>query len=300
MLNTKTVVRSNSSSPNKSSSQALPEKHIIQDRYRSYHKAEDYIKHLNNIYNSHIVTAGVYDEAYLNSHQFRTQEPKENSKYKVSQFPRSKVNQELLEKQELFNAFNHISFESRPKSKMRPRSTMTGSHRRSITEKTSFSYKQVKQVLSKKCKECHKDPCQCQQVVKDNFLKNVLKRHMKMKQKANETSPYGIIKNRQSLYIINNDEKVLFAPSRSETYDELRNKTISLAKKTEKMLFKSIIKKNSNISQGSFIEQSMCISPVNITQRSSSRGKCNKITIQQENNKSKNFDERYNNKPIIK
>ncbi|OMJ94876.1 hypothetical protein SteCoe_1905 [Stentor coeruleus] len=299
MLNTKTVVRSNSSSPNKSSSQALPEKHIIQDRYRSYHKAEDYIKHLNNIYNSHVVTAGVYDEAYLNSHQFRTQEPKENSKYKVSQFPRSKVNQELLEKQELFNAFNHISFESRPKSKMRPRSTIAASHRRSITEKTSFSYKQVKQVLSKKCKECHKDPCQCPQVVKDNFLKNVLKRHMKMKQKVCE-SPYGVTKNLKSLYIINSNEKSLFAPSRSETYDELRNKTISLAKKTEKMLFKNIIKKTSNISQGSLIEQSICISPINITRRSSSKGKCTKIAIQQESNKSKNFDERYNNKPIIK
>ncbi|OMJ66263.1 hypothetical protein SteCoe_36954 [Stentor coeruleus] len=292
MINTKTITRSNSSSPSKSSSQALPEKHIIQDRYRSYHKAEDYIKHLNNIYNSHVVTAGVYDEAYLNSHHFRTQEPKENSKYKVSQFPRSKVNQELLEKQELFNAFNHISFESRPKSKMRPRSTMAAIHRRSVTEKTSFSYKQVKQILSKKCKECHKDPCQCPQVVNDNFLKNILKRHMKMKQNTSETKPYGIIKD---FHTINSNEKAVFTQSKSETYDELRNKAISLAKKTEKMLFKSIIKKKSNISQVSFIEQSLCISPINITQRSSSRGKCIKLIINQENNKIKNCDDRYNN-----
>lgn len=294
MNNSKFSARSNSSSPNKSPTRGLPETHIIQDRYRSYHRAEDYIKHLNNIYNTHVASTGVYDEAYFNAHQFRIQEPHDYGKYKVSQFPRSKVNQELLEQQEIFNAFNHISLEARPKSKMRPRSTMNGTHRRSVTEKTSFSYKQVKHILNQKCEECRKIPCQCPKDIKDNFLKNVLKRHKKVMQKANNGSPYGNLNNRKSLYIIKNNDKKTLTPSRSDTYDELRHRTISWSKKNEKIIMKPSRKKRTPMSPTYPIEPSLCISPISISQRSALKDKYNKLTIFKKYIQGKILDERYN------
>ena len=258
---TKSFIRSESPSPIKSG-KILPNNHFIQERYKSYNRAEDYIKHLNNIYNSHVVTSGKYDEAYYNSYKFRLQEPKENSKFKVSQCPKAKVNQELLEKQEIINAFNHITYESRPHTRPRPKSTIPSRHKRSSTEKASFTYKQAKLIDNEKCENCHKIVCLCPKVIKDNFLNAMMKKQRKIMEKLSRNSFGGY---RNSEFIVNLKDNSIVFPGRSNTYENFTGRRISLKKKSTKVLKKN--QKKELFSPFSPFESSISISPVNLMYR---------------------------------
>ena len=260
----KNSIPSEASSPNRSPLRGLPDTHIIQDRYRSYHRAEDYIKHLNNIYNTQVVTAGIYDEAYFNSYKFRQQNPTENSKFKVSQFPKSKINPELLEQQEIINAFNHITLENRPRTRNRPKSTVPQTHHQSGTDRNSFSYKQVKIEACEKCKDCHKIACKCSKIIRDEFLDKMLKKQNKIKNRILDGSLYG--STRKSQVIVEQLKRKSFGPLRSNTYDEMTESCTSIRKKTVKLYFKSPLKKE-EVSPDSHFAQSLSISPVNMSYR---------------------------------
>jgi hypothetical protein len=273
MFKSRTTSRSLSSSPHKSATSSLPETHIIQDRYRSYHRAEDYIKHLNNVYNSHVVTSGVYDEAYFSAFQFKSQEPKLNAKFKVSQFPRSKVNEELLQQQELVNAFNHIGNEERPKSRARPRSTIPRTVRRDSVDRTFFSYKKVRRLENEKCDECGKSNCQCLKMVQDNFLKKALKKHLKIRQKSENGSDYGLKPNRPNVFVLEKREKSFLLKEGERDGKE----KISLNSKTEKHFTR--VNKRINASMRMGIEDSLNISPVNISHREGLKKKYNKLSV---------------------
>ena len=268
MQNRRSFSGSESLSPNKSPIRSLPESHIIENRYRSYHRAEDYIKHLNNIYNSHVVTSGIYDEAYYNTYKFRLQPPIENALYKVSQFPRSKIDKELLKQQELINAFNHISYENKSKNKPRPKSTLPQSYKRHSRERSSFSYKQVKLQVNDKCENCHKNVCQCQRQIKDNFLKSIMKKQLKIVEKPDSGSVYG--KTRIDQYVIDT-KNIKFSPEKLENFDEIFDKQISLKKKRKFKGFRVSPKKNDLNFAIKPIEDSLNISSVNLSRRKSSK-----------------------------
>lgn len=263
----KSISRSNSSTPNKSSPRGLPESHIIQNRYQSYHRAEDFIKHLNKKYNSNIISSGIYDDAYYKSFKFKRQEPQEISLFKVSQFPKAKVNQELLEQQEILNAFNTIISESRPQSKSRPRSTIPV-HKRSRTEKTSFSYQKTKLSFSEKrekCEKCQKKDCTCPKKIKDKFLKTILKKHLRALQKASSISVYG--KARKNKYTAENKEKCVL---KNTTFDEPNCKSTDSKHKVAKKFLKSPGKKDPEVSR-STLDQSIKILPLSLSQRKSKK-----------------------------
>ena len=191
--------RSDSSSPEKSPPRNLPSNHLIEDRFKSYSKVEDYIRHLTNIYHNKISTKQTRDEAYFNTSRFRAQTPSDHSRFKVSQFPKSKVNQELLNQQEVLNAFNHLSLESKSRCSSRQRTRHLAITKRSKTARFDFSYKKEKIVLAEKCQECKKLACSCSKKVNDSFLKNLLRKHCKSLEKARvELSPK---KHRQSFSI---------------------------------------------------------------------------------------------------
>ena len=263
MNNKRNLSDSESSSPNRSPTRCLPESHIIHDRYKSYHRAEDYIKHLNNIYNTNAVSSGVYDEAYIKSHKFRMQQSAENSIYKTSQFPIAKINKELLQQQEILNAFNQISFE-RPKSRPRPTSTLSKTYKRSITQRNSFSYKQVNLLLTDKCDNCHKCICQCSKDINDHFLKAIMKKHMKVIEKIKNNS--GNKKMNTGLSIVDTKD-IKISPERRNTYYDSYDRQISLNKAYKNTSFHNFHKKTFTNSPNSIMEYSLNISPLSINKR---------------------------------
>jgi hypothetical protein len=256
--------RYESLSPNKSPPRGLPDHHFIENRYKSYNRAEDYIKHLNNIYYSNLITSGVHDQAYCNSYKFRFQEPKENASYKVSSFPKSKVNQELLEKQDLINAFNHISFEPRPKTRPRPKSTILPGHRRSSTEKNFFRYKMFKILPDDKCPDCHKGVCQCPKVIKDNFLKIMLKKQKKIIAKIQKGGVFGNSIKKDHDIVIQNSK----SPLVNIVHDENTEQYSALKKKSANFI-KTSRRKKRETSNSSPLTQSINISPVSLSQKRS-------------------------------
>ena len=149
--------RSNSTSPDKSPRRNLPLNHRVEDRHRSYSRAEDFIKHLNNKYTNQLQTVGKRDEAYVKTFRFRIQQPIMDSKFKVSQFPKAKVNKELLEQQEILNAFNQVSFESKTRCSSRQKTRSFVQNKRCNTAKVNFSYKKEKIRFDDKCKDCKKN-----------------------------------------------------------------------------------------------------------------------------------------------
>lgn len=255
------LTTSASISPNKSPLRSLPETHIIQDRYKCYDRAADYIKHLTKIYNTQVANSGVYDQAYYNSYKFRVQEPKDQAKFKVSQFPKAKINQELLEQQEIFNAYNQISSE-RPKHRSRPKSTVPQSHSRSNTEKNSFSYKQVKLSVSDKCENCHKIVCKCNKPVIDEFLQAILTKQKKNLEKINQGSVGEKLKAKKSEIIKNRNSFRV----RASTFDDNSEKVFAAKRKSANFQKKSPLKDN-ELSPGCTFDHSLSISPVNMFYR---------------------------------
>lgn len=183
-MNRSRYSRSNSTSPDKSPQRNLPQHHIVEDRYKSYSKAEDFIKHLNNKYTNHLQTVGKRDEAYVKTFRFKLQQPTLDSKFKVSQFPKAKVNQELLEQQELLNAFNQITFDNKSRCSSRQKTRSLVHNKRSNTAKVNFTYRKEKINFNDKCKDCKKLICDCPKDINDTFLKNFLRKHWKSVEKA--------------------------------------------------------------------------------------------------------------------
>lgn len=238
--------RSNSASPEKSPLRNLPQNHIVEDRYKSYSRAEDYIKHLNNIYTNNLQTTGKRDEAYIKTFRFKLQQPSLESKYKVSQFPKAKVNQELLEQQELLNAFNHISFDNKSRCSSRQKSRSFVGHKRSNTARVNFTYRKEKISFADKCSDCKKSACDCPKNIQDTFLKNFLRNHSKSIEKA------GIQKSekkyKKSLTITQNRFY-----ERPETVVEIKRKQVK-------------IKKN-QIKKELELDESLRISPIHINSK---------------------------------
>jgi predicted Zn-ribbon and HTH transcriptional regulator len=196
----KSSFRSNSEAGDISPTRNLPSSHQIEDRYKSYSRVEDYIKHMTNIYTTQIINSRTHDEAYLNTTRFRAQTPSDHSKFKVSQFPKAKVNQELLEQQEVLNAFNQPSFESRSRCSSRQRSRNIVLPKRSKTARLEFSYKKEKISLPEKCPECKRNVCDCPKRIQDSFLKKMLRKHSRSLEKSRiSLSPK---KERKSLMVV--------------------------------------------------------------------------------------------------
>lgn len=235
--------RSSSVSPEKSPLRNLPQNHIVEDRYKSYSRAEDYIKHLNNIYTNNLQTTGKRDEAYIKTFRFRVQQPSLDSKFKVSQFPKAKVNQELLEQQELLNAFNHITFDNKSRCSSRQKTRSLVNHKRSNTARVNFTYKKEKISFNNKCPDCKKLMCDCPKSIQDTFLKNFLRKHSKSIEKA------GIQKSqkhyRKSLTITQNRFY-----ERPETVVDLKRKQLKIKK--------NLLKKEIEL------DESLRISPIHI------------------------------------
>jgi hypothetical protein len=86
----------------------VPKNHNIEVRYKSYDRANEYIKHLIRVFDNSLQKSAEYDSSCLQSLNFKSKLPQVNGKYKISMFPTVQINKEVLKKIDLINAYNSI------------------------------------------------------------------------------------------------------------------------------------------------------------------------------------------------
>lgn len=164
----------------------------LKERYRSYSRVEEYVKHMSNVFNSQVVNYGEYDEVHEKISKFRTQTPLIDPKFKVSHCP-YKVN-EIFKIMYSQKETSIKSKEFRSNSILKKRIKKKSKVNRSETHKKSFRSDKEKIMLQERCFRCFKIQCSCSKMMKNSFLNNLMRKSQEREQKLLSPTPAQVSK----------------------------------------------------------------------------------------------------------
>lgn len=195
--------------------------HIIEARYASYERANDYIKHITKVFDNTIQKSKDYDSVCVESLNFKAKLPQINGRYKISSFPNVHISQEIIKKIAMINAYCKISEIKVSKSKFRPKSTLflDSPTNKNYTDKdVSLNYTSLSKNYCLKCKFSETN-CQCRSQspkMKSYFPTPKLSLSPKPIKKIDNKPPFVIRSIKNSSLLFNNREKRFFSKSFEE------------------------------------------------------------------------------------
>ena len=100
----------------------MPDSHPTQSRFLPYKRAENYITHLNKIYEQKVTNNIGFDLAVKRRLKFRSETPSPSSPYKLSQLPKNKLSPELESHMGRIKRYHSLLDTIKPVKKVKPNS----------------------------------------------------------------------------------------------------------------------------------------------------------------------------------
>jgi hypothetical protein len=209
--------------------------HIVETRYASYERANDYIKHITKVFDTTLQKSAEYDSSCVESLNFKAKLPQINGKYKISCFPNAHISKEITTKIALINAYCNLSELKVSKSKFRPKSTIFPDP--PLPKKSPEKEYQVNNTSRSKnyCHKCNysETSCQCRSLspkLKNYFPAPKLPLSPKLLRKIDTKPPFVIRSMNNSHLLINKKKKSFFSQSledQSPSISPVKFKTFS-------------------------------------------------------------------------